>query len=142
MSPRTTGLSLLLYAVLGALFRGLSLTVPVFKVPFLGGAGLGWALLALIVLAGAWLLFAGPKQWHWSPLTRKQFRRFREIKRGYVSFLLLLGLVGVASLDNLIVGKRALLVRYEGRFYFPLSPTSFRRRLSVSRTRRRPTTAL
>lgn len=119
MSPRTTGITLLFYAALSALFRGLALTVPVFKVPFLGGAWLGWVLLALLALTGGWLLIGGQTQWHWSPLTLKQFRRFREIKRGHVSFLILLGLVGVASLDNLIVGKRALVVRYEGRFYFP-----------------------
>lgn len=119
MSPRTTGITLLAYAALVALFRALSLSVPLFKVPFLGGAWLGWILIPLIVLAGGWLLWRGQTQWHWSPLTLKQFRRFRDIKRGYVSFLILLALVGVASLDTLIVGKRALMVRYEGKLYFP-----------------------
>ena len=119
MSPRTTGITLTAYAALAALFRGLSLSVPVFKVPFLGGAWLGWILLALSALSGGWLLWRGQAQWHWSPLTLKQFRRFRQIRRGYVSFLILLGLVGVAALDTLIVGKRALVVRYEGGLYFP-----------------------
>ncbi|MCB1279382.1 ABC transporter permease subunit [Prosthecobacter sp.] len=119
MSPRTTGITLLAYAALGALFRWLSLSVPVFKVPFLGGAWLGWILLGICVLTGGWLLWRGQRQWHWSPLTLKQFRRFRDIRRGYVSFLILLALVGVASLDTLIVGKRALMVRYEGKLYFP-----------------------
>lgn len=119
MSPRTTGITLIVYAALGALLHGLSLSVPVFKVPFLGGAWGGWILLTLIILTGAWLLVRGQQQWHWSPLTLKQFRRFREIRRGHVSFLILLALVGVASLDTLVVGKRALIVRYEGRYYFP-----------------------
>lgn len=119
MSPRTTGITLIAYAALGALFRWLSLSVPVFKVPFLGGAWLGWGLLAVFALAGGWLLWRGQPQWHWSPLTLKQFRRFREIRRGHVSFLILLGLVGVGALDTLVVGKRALMVRYEGKFYFP-----------------------
>ena len=119
MSPRTTAIVLLAYAALGALFRGLSLTVPVFKVPFLGGVWLGWSLLTLFALAGVWLLWRGPSQWQWSPLTLKQFRRFRDIKRGYGSFLVLLSLVGLGALDTLIVGKRALVVRYEGQFFFP-----------------------
>lgn len=119
MSPRTLGITTLVYAALSALFRGLSLTVPVFKVPFLGGAWFGWIMLALVALAGGWLLWRGQREWHWSPLTLKQIRRFREIRRGHVSFLILLALVGVASLDNLVVGKRALIVRYEGQYYFP-----------------------
>ncbi len=119
MPPRATGLTFLAYAALSALFRGLSLNVPVFKVPFLGGSWLGWLLLALLAMTGGWLLLRGQTHWNWSPLTLKQFRRFREIRRGYVSFLILLMLVGVGSLDSLIVGKRALTVRYEGRFYFP-----------------------
>lgn len=60
----------------------------------------------------------------------KQVCRFRDIRRGHISFLILLVLVGVASLDNLVVGKRALIVRYEGHYYFPfvtevLSGTTF-----------------
>lgn len=121
MSPRTTGVLLLAYAVLSALLRTLSLSLPVFKVPFLGGAWLGWILIGLACFGGVWLLIRGQAQWQWSPLTLKQFRRFREIRRGYLSFLVLLGLVGVASLDGLIVGKRALVVRHEGHFYFPFA---------------------
>jgi microcin C transport system permease protein len=119
MSPRTTGITLITYAALAALFRWLSLSVPVFKVPFLGGSWLGWILLGVFTLAGGWLLWLGQTQWHWSPLTLKQLHRFREIKRGHASFLILLALVGVGSLDTLIVGKRALVVCYEGKFYFP-----------------------
>jgi len=119
MSPRTTGITLIIFAVLSALFRGLSLSVPLFKVPFLGGTWLGWILLAGFAITGGWLLWRGQTQWHWSPLTLKQFRRFRQIRRGYVSFLILLALVGVGALDSLIVGKRALIVNYEGKLYFP-----------------------
>jgi len=119
MSPRTTGITLNAFATLSMLLHELSLSVPVFKVPFLGGTWVGWILLVLTILTGAWLLWRGQKQWHWSPLTLKQFRRFRDIKRGHVSFLILLALVGVGALDTFIVGKRALIVRYEGHYYFP-----------------------
>ena len=119
MSPRTFGITTLVYVALSALFRWLSLSVPVFKVPFLGGAWTGWGLLLLFALVAAFVLRSGRRQWHLSPLTLKQVQRFRAIRRGYLSFLVLLGLMGVAALDNLIVGKRALIVRYEGHLYFP-----------------------
>ena len=121
MSPRTFGITTLIYAALSALFRSLSLSVPVFKVPFLGGAGVGWSLLAMLFLAAAYLLWKGQRQWNLSPLTLKQVQRFRAIRRGHLSFLVLLGLVGLAALDNLIVGKRALMVSYEGHLYFPFA---------------------
>lgn len=119
MSPRTTGISLLVFAVLSAVFRMASLSVPLFKVPFLGGAWVGWILVVIAAAAGGLLIWSGRRQWHFSPLTLKQLRRFEAIRRGYISFLILLVLVGVAALDGLIVGKRALMVRYEGRFYLP-----------------------
>lgn len=119
MSPRTTGISLLVYTALSALFRSLALTVPVFKVPFLAGRWGGWILLGVLVLTAVWLLVRGQREWHWSPLTLKQMRRFRDIRRGHISMLILLGLVGLAALDTLLVGKRALIVRHEGRYYFP-----------------------
>ena len=119
MSRRTTGILTLVYAAFCTLFRGLSLSVPVFKIPFLGGTWLGWAIVAGLAAAGAWVAWKYPGPWQWNPLTLKQVQRFRQIRRGYVSLLVLLVLVGIASLDTLIVGKRALLVRYQGRSYYP-----------------------
>lgn len=58
-------------------------------------------------------------RWRFSPLTIKKFRRFRAIKRGYVS-LLLLALVVLLSLGaELLVNSRALVVSYNGRLYWP-----------------------
>jgi len=54
-----------------------------------------------------------------NPLTRKKLQRFRSIKRGYWSFLLLFFLFGFSLLGELFVNKRALLVWYEGELYFP-----------------------
>lgn len=53
------------------------------------------------------------------PLTRRKLQRFRQIRRGYVSFLILCGLVALALVAELLVNNRALIVRYEGRWYFP-----------------------
>ncbi|TDU68005.1 microcin C transport system permease protein [Prosthecobacter fusiformis] len=119
MTPRTLGIALTIFAFLAALFRWLGFLVPVFKLPFLGGAWAGWILVSLCGLAGLRLLLKGQREWQFSPLTLKQFRRFRSLRRGYISFLILLSLAGGAALDNLIVGKRALVVSHAGSLYFP-----------------------
>ena len=54
-----------------------------------------------------------------NPRTIKQFKRFRSIKRGYYSFILM-GLAILLSLGaELLVNNRALVVHFEGQYYFP-----------------------
>ena len=53
------------------------------------------------------------------PLTRRKLQRFRSIRRGYASFLLL-AIASLLSLAaELLVNSRALVVRYEGQWFFP-----------------------
>jgi hypothetical protein len=54
-----------------------------------------------------------------NPLTTKKLRRFRSIKRGYWSFIFLVLLYSVSLLGELFVNKRALIVSYQGEFFFP-----------------------
>ena len=54
-----------------------------------------------------------------NPQTMKQWRRFRSIKRGYYSFLLITALLVVSVFAELLINNRALIVRYEGHYYFP-----------------------
>ncbi len=54
-----------------------------------------------------------------NPQTLKKLRRFREIKRGYYSFLILSGLLAIVSIGELLVNSRAVLVNYQGALYFP-----------------------
>ena len=54
-----------------------------------------------------------------NPLTLKKLRRFRSIKRGYWSFVILLFLYVFSLAGELFVNKRALLVSYQGALYFP-----------------------
>ena len=53
------------------------------------------------------------------PLTQKKLRRFRSIRRGYVSFLLLLAATLLSCVAELLVNSRALVVHYEGETFFP-----------------------
>ncbi len=54
-----------------------------------------------------------------NPLTIKQFKRFRSIKRGYYSFVLLAIVILLSLGAELLVNNRALMVHYEGRYFFP-----------------------
>ncbi|MGF1530352.1 MAG: ABC transporter permease [Puniceicoccaceae bacterium] len=80
--------------------------------PFHLNLGLGFVLLA--TTTG---LFRLP--FRWDPLTRRKFRRFRQIKRGYFSFLLLSSICILSLFAEAFINNRALIVRHEGRFYFP-----------------------
>ena len=54
-----------------------------------------------------------------SPLTIKKFKRFRSIKRGYYSFIILSVMILVSFGAELLINSRALIVHYNGDFYFP-----------------------
>jgi microcin C transport system permease protein len=79
----------------------------------------GYVVMALAFLVGLFLLVRGPKDIHWTPMTLRKFQRFKSIRRGHLSLLILIGLVFIAMLDQAIVGKRALIVNYDGEWYFP-----------------------
>lgn len=84
-----------------------------------GGPWFGWFCVVLLVFCGGWMFARSFSRGPRNPITERRIRRFREIKRGYYSLIILLGLLGIASLDQLIVGKRALAVKHEGRWVFP-----------------------
>jgi len=54
-----------------------------------------------------------------NPLTLKRIQRFRSIKRGYYSLVLLLVSIFFALTAELWVNSRALVVYYEGKIYLP-----------------------
>ncbi len=53
------------------------------------------------------------------PITRRRFKRFCSIKRGYYSFLLLLGFIVFSCFAEIFVNSRAVVVVYKGDWYFP-----------------------
>jgi microcin C transport system permease protein len=54
-----------------------------------------------------------------NPQTVKKLRRFREIKRGYYSFLILTLFLLFSLFGELLVNNRAIVVSYQGELYFP-----------------------
>lgn len=79
----------------------------------------GWLSVAILVFAGISLIVASFVAGPPNPVTIRRIRRFKEIKRGYYSLLILLTLGGIASLDQVLVGKRALAVQHNGQWTFP-----------------------
>jgi microcin C transport system permease protein len=51
---------------------------------------------------------------------RKRWRKFRSLKRGYYSFLLVLAAYVVSFALPILINNTALLVRYDGNYYFPI----------------------
>ncbi len=53
-------------------------------------------------------------------LFRKRLRKFRSIKRGYYSFIIILTGYILSFFSPFIMNNKALIVNYEGKFYFPV----------------------
>ncbi|MCF7675658.1 MAG: hypothetical protein K9M97_09960, partial [Akkermansiaceae bacterium] len=79
----------------------------------------GWCCAALMMVAGMAMLVRSWGGRHHNPVTEARWRRFRAIKRGHVSLVILLLMGGIAALDQVVVGKRALAVNYQGKWVFP-----------------------
>jgi len=54
-----------------------------------------------------------------NPLTIEMIKRFKRIRRGYYSFILLMVLIVLSLGAELLVNSRALVVKYNGSYYFP-----------------------
>lgn len=92
-------------------------------VPLLGGEGFpwfGWLCAVVFVVGGLTLVVRSFTAGQRNPITVRRIRRFCEIKRGYYSLLFLLALGGVAGLDQVAVGKRALAVYHNGQWTYPV----------------------
>lgn len=79
----------------------------------------GWLSAIVLMLCGGWMFLRSFGRGPRNPITERRLKRFREIKRGYYSLVILLALMGLAALDQAVVGKRALAVQHEGRWVFP-----------------------
>lgn len=116
---RNLSLSLLLLSFLGGVSHALGLALPSLRWFFRFGDTVGYAVMVVAFVAGLLLLVKGGKEIHWRPMTLRKFERFKSIRRGYVAFWLFMALIVIALLDQSVVGKRALVVKYEGRWSFP-----------------------
>jgi microcin C transport system permease protein len=103
--------------------------VPLLKWKFAGGTFLwfGWLSFLILMFGGGALLVRSLTGGPPNPVALRRTKRFKEIKRGYFSLIILLGLGGLAALDQVVVGKEALAVRYNGKWVFPaFTPKPFK----------------
>ncbi|MGE5665007.1 MAG: hypothetical protein ACM3ZD_00050, partial [Betaproteobacteria bacterium] len=70
-------------------------------------------------MSSAALEDGAPRWFKLDPITRRRLQRFRRIKRGWWSFIILLVAMALSLLAPLLAESRALAVWYQGSLYFP-----------------------
>ncbi len=100
------------------------LSLPADTAPWLASEGrfhwFGWLCMAVLALVGVYLLLRRGDSLRLPPAFTKRWQRFRSLRRGYISLLILLLLLVMAASDQCLVGKRALVVESaDGQWYFP-----------------------
>lgn len=55
-----------------------------------------------------------------NPIAQQRLHRFVSIKRGYYSFILLIVLTLLSFVGELFINNKALIVKYDGDYYFPV----------------------
>ena len=79
----------------------------------------GWLCMGVLMFMGLYLLVRRTSSFRLPPEYARRVERFRKIKRGYWSLMTLGVIILLASLDQCLVGKRALFVAYDGNWYCP-----------------------
>ncbi|MBG30000.1 MAG: hypothetical protein CMI31_08370 [Opitutae bacterium] len=132
---RLIGRLFLLGSLLGALGEWLEIEFPTVRFPFtlsreigflhfdLEGGGVfpwfGWLVTILFLVLGFFTERMFVKGFSFTPITLRRIERFKSIKRGYYSLIVIFVLATVASLDHLLVGHEALFVKYDGNWHWP-----------------------
>ena len=132
---RFIGRLFLFGAFLGALGEWFSIEFPTVRFPFTlsreigflhfdledGGVfpWFGWLVTILFLGLGLFIELIFARGFRFTPITLRRIERFKSIKRGYFSLLVIFVLAAVASLDHLLVGNEALAVKYDGEWHWP-----------------------
>ena len=82
-------------------------------------AWFGHLISVIGFVIAAYILTTVPKGREMLPSTKTRLKRFKSNSRGYVSFFILAFLVLIAGMDQLVVGKRALMVKSDDGVHFP-----------------------
>ena len=53
-------------------------------------------------------------------ILKKRWKKFKTLKRGYYSLIILSCLYGISFFLPFLINNRALIVKYEGDLYFPV----------------------
>jgi microcin C transport system permease protein len=84
--------------------------------------GVGKTMVVLVELLVLVALYYFIFKYRPNPLTERKLKNFYAIKRGYNSFVIItvLLLITFFGVGELLVNSRALMVKYEGKLYFPV----------------------
>jgi microcin C transport system permease protein len=93
------------------LFTLIQLALILYGAHLLARKGIPW----LVVRVGRLLGF----RMQLTPITEKRIRRFKQIKRGYWSFMAIATLFVASLFLELLVNKKALVIYYNGKLAFP-----------------------
>jgi microcin C transport system permease protein len=79
-----------------------------------------WPIQELSFQPSNFFVFKGDKyNMRLNPLTIKKLKRFRSVKRGYYSAIIMAVLILLSLFAECFVSNRALFVSYQGKWYFP-----------------------
>jgi len=68
-----------------------------------------------------------------SPLFIKRLKKFKSLKRGYYSFLIIMFLYVASFFSEFLINSKAIFVKYEGKYYFTcFSDTSLKSQLKIN----------
>ncbi len=116
---RKLAISLILLGVIAIAGWACGLALPTLSWPFQLHVAFGYICSIVVLVIGIGLLCKRQKHFNFKPMTVRRLQRFKSIRRGYVAFILLIAMILLAALDQLVVGKRALVVYYDGQLSFP-----------------------
>ncbi len=123
---KLSGPFLILAALLGSLGEVCKLEFPTVRFAFTLSREIswlspwfGWLVMVLLLGAGIWCIRRFWTAANFTPITQRRIERFKSIKRGYVSLLIVGMLAMFAALDHVLVGNEALAVRHDGAWSFP-----------------------
>lgn len=57
---------------------------------------------------------------YFSPITQKRIRKFRRLKRGYISFLIVFAFYVISLFSELLINNNAIVVSYQGKWFYPI----------------------
>ena len=116
---RKLSILLIVLSLIGGVSHAYGWALPSLRWFFEFGDVTGYVVMGIGFILGVALLVFGGKDIQWKPMTLRKFQRFKSIRRGYYALIIFSGLVMVAMLDQAVVGKRALVVNYQGEWCFP-----------------------
>lgn len=82
-------------------------------------AWFGYLVSLIGIGLGVFFLKEFPAGREMLPVTKRRIRRFVDNKRGFISLIIIMVMVLLAGLDQVVVGKRALFMSYNGVTCFP-----------------------